>query len=301
MPIFYRMKNIFRFLMMTLSLCALSAALTGCFETEFRFHTKVSEDGSVERNTSFDGRGAHMFKAPAGPGWQSKEWETKGEAALLPDAIYHVEAQGKFKAGQLISSDYAFNLEKSMANWDAEAMKELAEAGIQEPYEQNLSSRNEVKVSRIKGLLTETVFYEERFQNTGLIQLLLSDLKDEIKRQGEARKETLEDLELEILARLRLEEEILPEIRFKHELEMPGKINASNGNISGNRVKWEFSLRDFNEDYSVYQMTASSRALRLPGLIAIATAGILALLALLAAVTGVFRIKSAGRKKQRPS
>src|SRR4051812_19292049 len=90
---------------------------SGCFETEFNFKTTVHQDGTVERQTHIDGRGANLFKVPDGKGWQAKVWETQGQEALLPATYHHIEAHGKFASGETVPPDYQFDQTKLGENW----------------------------------------------------------------------------------------------------------------------------------------------------------------------------------------
>ena len=272
--------------------------LTGCFETQFHFQTAVDRGGTVNRVTRIEGRGAVFFKAPEGGGWQVKSWDTKGaQTLLLPDTVTHILAQGKFRAGEAIPPDYQFDLSRQMKEWGEKEKAHLEASGIKAPYEEHLFSRNAVRTHQVKGLLAVTIFYEETFQNAGLIPILLADLKEEVKKQNTGRAEALQDSEIEVMARLRLENEILPEIRFRSDVELPGKIVTSNGRRLGRgKVAWEFSMKDFQEDYSDYTLRAMSRSLRLRALILLGAIGVGSVWVLILAALG---IKRRGKRKRR--
>ncbi len=264
-----RGMTIMKLMMRNMSLCAIFSflfILSGCFESQFDFKTVVHPDGSVVRQTQIEGRGAALFKVPAGEGWQSRVWDTKGTTTLLLADVHHVAALGEFKPGQAIPGDYAFDFSKQIQSWQEEDRKKVEKAGIQLPFEENLFSHNQIRVIRQNGFLTVTMIYEEVFQNAGVMNLLLIDLKEELAKQGAQSGQDLKDPELEELARLRLESEILPEIRFKSEVRLPGKIISTNGKPAGNGVvRWQFSLKDFQKGYSTYTLQAVSRTLKVPG------------------------------------
>ena len=248
------------------ALGALLLLLGGCFETEFHFDTRIQPDGTVIRKTRIEGRGATLFEVPSGKGWKTKTWETRGEKTLISEVISHVQAEGRFKAGQEIPSDYAFNLEKQSAHWQEKDKKRLEEAGIKPPYEAQIFSHNQIRIQQIKGWFTVTTFYEETFETAGVLALLFQDLKEEIRREGEGRGQVYQLAELEAFAKLRIEEEILPEFHFESEVELPGKILTTNGQqLSTAKTVWKFSMKDFQKDFSSYKLTASSEAFRLSG------------------------------------
>ena len=117
----------------------------------------------------------------------------------------------------------------------------------------------------MEGWFTVTTLYEEVFENKGIMELLLLDLKEEIRKQYEREGAPLGEPELQEIARLRLEDEILPQIHFKNQVEMPGKITAGNGSGAGrSAMSWEFSLKDFQNNYGSYTLEVSSRALKTP-------------------------------------
>ena len=226
----------------------------------------VHPDGSVVRKTHIEGRGAVLFKVPKGEGWQSRVWDTKGSTTLLPADVHHVEAIGEFKPGQTLAGDYEFDFSKQIQSWQEADRKKIEKAGIKPPFEEHLFSRNAVHVNQVNGFLTVTTIYEEVFQNAGVMDLLLIDLKEELAKQGAQSGQDLKDPELSELARLRLESEILPEIRFKSEVHMPGKIISTNGKAAGaGIVRWQFSLKDFQKGYSTYTLQAVSRTLKVRG------------------------------------
>lgn len=275
-----------------LAVCA--AALSGCFETEFNFKTAIKPDGSVIRNTSLDGRGAYLFKAPNESGWQSKSWETKGENALIPLSEHHIRLEGRFTAGQEILPDYQFDIPKISESWSEKDTKKLEEAGIKPPFDRNVFSRNQVRIHRIQGLLTTTTIYEEIFQNANVIPVLMLDLKEEIRKQSESKGQNFQDSELEDLARLRLEEEILPQIRFKSEVELPGEVSSTNGKQDGkNKVTWQFTMRDFQAGYSIYTLRATSRMFRPAAVLFFASAAFLVLFMSVLILVGMSRFRSA--------
>lgn len=266
-------------------------AFSGCFENEFGFHTVVKTDGSVTRTFSMDGRGANFFKAPSGP-WQSKTWESKGGTALIPSVYYHVRSEGSFGDDQKIPSDYEFDTAKIISAWSETEHKRLEEAGIKQPYDETIFSRNQIKVHRLQGLLTVTVIYEEVFQNANIIPLIMLDLKEEIRKQSVERGQSFQDSELEDLARLRLEEEILPQIRFKSEVEMPGEVTSSNGTQAGkNKVSWKFTMRDFQGGYSIYTLRATSKIFKPMALLFFALAALLAIVLFVIGLIGMNRFR----------
>ncbi len=273
---------------------------SGCFETAFDFKTVVHPDGSVFRETRVDGRGGHLFKAPSGPGWQVKSWETKGKETILVDTYYHQVATGRFLSNQAIPPDYQFNTEGLAQNWDEEDKKHLEGAGIKPPYEQNLYSRNRIRIQRIKGWLTETFFYEEVFETAGLIELLSRDLKEEIKKQNQGRKEVLGEEEINGLIKLRLEDEYLAPIRFRSEILLPGRIVSSNAKkTEKGKAVWEFSAKDFQNNYSTYTLRANSRTVSLIGMIFLILVGGAGLLLLLVLLVGILKTKHKGSSKEK--
>ncbi len=258
--------------------------LSGCFETEFQFDTRVESDGSVVRQTRIDGRGAHLFKAPEGAGWQSKVWQTEGEGALLPATYHHIQAKGIFSVNQEISPDYRFDSSRLGAEWQERNKERLEKAGIKPPYEEHVSTHNEIRIKQTQNWLAVTTVYEETFHNDGIIPLLLVDLKEEIRKQSVERGENFSEEELDQFARLRLEEEILPEIRFKSKVTLPGRV-----------FSWTFSLKDFEENYSVYTLKAESRSMTHSAWIAAAAGSGAALLIL--GIIILILMKSKGRKE----
>ncbi len=285
------------FSVMTLALC-------GCLETGFEFKTIIKSDGSVLRTLNMDGAGGNFFKAPSAP-WKSRSWETRGGRVLLPSSDYHIFAEGSFKADQEIPADYEFDTAKIISSWSEADRARLEGAGIKPPFDQNVFSCNQVRIHRLQGLLTVTTVYEEVFQNANVIPLIMIDLKDEIRRQSEERGQNFQDSELEDLARLRLEEEILPQIRFRSHLEMPGEIISTNGSREGkNAVTWKFTMKDFQGGYSIYTLRASARSFKPAALLFFGAAGLLTLLLFIVAVIGMSRFKprhydSQPRKKEK--
>lgn len=274
--------------------------LSGCFESQFDFKTVVAPDGTVLRETHMDGRGALLFKVPQGQGWQSRSWDSKGSSTLLPADVHHVEARGQFAAGQLIPGDYEFDFSKQIQSWQDEDRKKVEKAGLKPPYESNLFSRNTIRVNRLNGFFTVTVIYEEVFQNAGVMDLLLMDLKDELAKQAAQTGQDLKDPELGELARLRLESEILPEIRFKSEVHLPGKIISTNGKQAADGiVRWQFSLKDFQKGYSTYTLQAVSRTLKVPGVSLLVFLLALFLIFILLTLAGMRKISS--KRKPRKS
>jgi hypothetical protein len=281
-------------------LMASAFLVAGCFETQFDFKTIVHQDGSVYRETHIDGRGANLFKVPSGPGWEAKTWETKGAETFLPDTYYHVLAQGRFASGQEIPPDYEYDVERQIKAWGEEEKKQLELAGIQPPYEESLSSRNRIQVNLVKGWLTHTFFYEEVFQTIGEIEALLFDLKEEIKKKNENRGELLDAEELEGLARIRLEDEFLSQVRFKNELFLPGKVVSSNAQkIEKGKAIWQFSMKNFEDNYSTYTLKAVSRSLSLTGVILMIGVGFLGFLTLVLLGIGVQRYRGRIPKKKK--
>lgn len=275
-----------------LMVCA--AALSGCFETDFNFKTVVKPDGTVIRTTSLDGRGAYLFKLPNESGWKSKSWETKGENALIPLTEYHSRIEGNFKNGQEILSDYQFDIPKISESWSDKEKKKLEDSGIKPPFDRNIFSRNQIHMHRIQGLLTTTTVYEEIFQNANVIPILMIDLKEEIRKQSESKGQSFQESELEDLARLRLEEEILPQIRFKSEIELPGEVISGNGKQEGkNKVTWSFTMKDFQAGYSIYTLRATSRMFRPAAVIFFAAVGFLVLFMSVLILIGMTRFRSA--------
>lgn len=287
--------RLFKFIL----LAVFSAALSGCFETEFDFKTKIKPDGTVTRTTSLDGRGAYLFKAPNESGWKAKAWETKGENALIPLSEHHIRLEGRFTPGQDILPDYQFDIPKISESWSSKDTKKLEEAGIKPPFERNIFSRNQIHIHRVQGLLTTTTVYEEIFQNANVIPVLMLDLKEEIRKQSESKGQDFQDSELEDLARLRLEEEILPQIRFSAEIELPGEVSSSNGQQEGkNKVFWKFTMRDFQAGYSIYTLRATSRMFRPAAILFFAAIGFLVLFMLVLILVGMSRFRSAPYESQ---
>ena len=293
-------------------LVAVLLLFSGCFETQMEMKTTIQRGGTVLRETRLDGRGANLFKVPAGPGWESKTWETQGEEAFLAGTYYHVASRGRFASGQLIPPDYEFDFAKQAKGWGDKEKSRLKLASIKTPYEENLFSRNRVKISTIKGWFTVTTFYEETFQNAGVIDVLLLDLTEEVRKQSASRSENFQEVELKQLAQIRLADDILPGIRFRSEVSMPGKIVSTNANRKEHgSLIWEFSMKDFEKDYSIYTLKAVSRSLRLPGIIFLLGTGLFAF-ALFVLITLGLRLsrqrnpkwveekpkKPAGRKKK---
>lgn len=269
----------------------LALPLAGCIETEFDFKTVVKSDGSVTRNTAIDGRGAKLFKVPGGE-WKSRTWETRGTSALFPDTYHHIRSQGFFPAEKPITSDYEFDLPKLTEEWTEAEKKKLEDAGVKQPFENSIFSRNKIEVQRFQGFFTVTYVYEETFQNVNVVPLLMMDLKQEVKAQSEGRGQSFQDSELEELARVRLEDEILPQIRFKSEIELPGKIISTNGKQEGERkAVWKFSLRDFQGSYSVYTLRASSRMFRPLALLFFGSMALLLLVVSALVIVGMSRFK----------
>ncbi len=267
--------------------------LSGCFESQFDFKTVIHPDGTAVRETHIEGRGAVLFKVPKGEGWQSRVWDTKGSTTLLPAEVHHVAARGEFKAGQGIPGDYEFDFSKQIQSWQDEDRKKVEKAGIKPPFEEHLFSRNNIRVSRLNGFFTVTLLYEEVFQNAGVMDLLLIDLKEELAKQGAQIGQDLKDPELGELARLRLESEILPEIRFKSEVRLPGKIISTNGKAAGDGiVRWQFSLKDFQKEYSTYTLRAVSRTLKVSRVWMLAFLAALFLFFMFLTLAGVKQISS---------
>lgn len=251
--------------------------LTGCFETDFNFKTTVQPDGSVLRETKIDGRGADRFLPPSGKGWEVKSYETKGGQSILEDIYHHVEAVGKFKSASEISSDYQFASTKQFEDISDEERKNFISLGIVEPFEENVYSRNNVQVVKYPGLFKSTIEYHEIFQNKGIVELLLMDVRKEVVREqavpipsGENKGitdvesiqvggELLPDRTVDSIALERLKADILSKFRFRSEVTMPGKIVSSNaGTLIGNTAIWNFSIGDFSPRYSRYVLEVKS-------------------------------------------
>lgn len=270
-----------------------SIILSGCFDTQFDFKTRVAEDGSVTRQTTIHGRGARLFKAPEGDGWKSQKSQSQGTSLLLIDENVKIEATGQFKSGQIIAPDYRFDIENQMKTWSEEDKTRILAIGIKEPMQDHIFGKNQIKINRIKGWFNETVIYQETFQNAGIMELLVADLKDELRKQNSERGESLQDSELEILAKLRLEEDILPEIRFKSQVELPGKIISTNGKKVGRRkAEWDFDLKSFEQNYSIFKMEAVSRDLNVSGIVILVLVLGIALLFIVMALLGILKKKS---------
>lgn len=283
-----------KFFSLVLFSVVLSMGLSGCFETEFDFKTVVKSDGTVLRNSSLHGRGGNLFKLPNENGWTAKAWETKGENSLIPMVEHHAKLEGRFQAGKLIPSDYQFDVTKISESWAEKEQKRLADAGIKPPFESTVFSRNQINIHRIQGLLTTTTVYEEIFQNANVIPILMMDLKDEIRKQSESKGQNFQDSELEDLARLRLEEEILPQIRFSSSVELPGEIASANGKQDGkNKVIWKFTMKDFQAGYSIYTLRATSRVFRPMAVFFFAAVGFLVLFMSVLILIGMSKFRSA--------
>ena len=237
--------------------------LAGCFESDFDFKTVVNLDGTVLRETHVTNRGGSFFKVPQGPGWQSKSWETKGGGTLIPVTYQHILANGKFAIGQPISSDYEFDFARQAKEWGPQQFEKLSQAGIASPYDDHLFSHNTVRIHRSGGWLRQTYSYEETFQNEGILEVLLLDLNDEIRKQSGEPAGPLSEKEVEEQARHYLENEILPKIRFHAEVIMPGRIRSANTKqAKGAKAEWTFTMADFGKDSSVYELHAASQAYR---------------------------------------
>jgi hypothetical protein len=268
--------------------------LSGCFEAQFDFSTVIKSDGSVERETSIDGRGADLFKAPEGGKWEVKSWETKGQETFLPNTYYHTRAKGKFSPGETVSSDYRFDTEKFLGQLDEEGQKALEEAGIEQPYADHIFSRNEIRVHELNGWLVKTTIYEETFSSSGILKLLAKDYKEEIRKENERTGNAAELKDLDALALEKLAGDILPRIRFHVKVTMPGKIVSSNTAQTGkSTAEWTFSMRDFQDQYSVYKINAVSRSLRPIGLAAILGPLGLGIVIILAMILGLRRRRKA--------
>lgn len=276
--------------------------LSGCYETHFDFKTIIRPDGSVERVMEMEGQSGHLFKSPEGPGWQSKAWESKGEGTLIANTVYHQRAEGHFFPGSQILSDYAFHGEELSLAWDEETKQRLAELGIKPPYSESFFSRNRIQVQEVKNFLTQTTFYEETFENRGIIEALLSDLKKQVRKEGERKEQKFSDAEIDVMAQLRLEGEILEAITFESEVTLPGKMISTNASsYDKNRARWKFSLKDFENNYSTYVLKAVSRTVLLPGMILIACATLLFLIFVFLFFAGIQRQwKEKKRKKTKP-
>jgi hypothetical protein len=262
----------------------------------------IHPDGSVSRQTSIDGRGANLFRPPSGPGWQAKSWETKGGQTVLPDTYYHIFAQGEFAPHQVIPSDYEFDVERQIKAWGRDERDTLDRLGIKPPYKEKLFSKNRIQVNRVKGLLTQTYIYEETFQTAGEIQLLMLDLKDEVKKQYESRGESIGDAELESLAKIRLEDEFLSQFHFQSEVVMPGRIISSNAaSESKGKVFWKFTAKDFQGQYSIYTLRAVSRSLSMTGIIFFIAVGFFAVIVIFLTLFGMQRYKKQGPSKGKKS
>lgn len=272
--------------------------LSGCFETQFQYKTTVKSDGSIERATTIEGRGAKIFKSPEGEGWEARTWETPGEEALFKTPVNHIEAKGKFPARGLIPSDFSLDVHSMEKNWSEEDKQWLETLGIKAPYAEHLFSGNKITTSRLKGWLTETTVYEEKFQLVGILKIIAADLRREIQKQNEIRGESFSDAEVDVMADLRLADEILPLVSFRSELQMPGKIVSTNAaQKDRSRAVWKFSLKDFENDHSTYILSAVSRQLRPIGLWFLVVAGSILLLFILLAF---FAARGLRKKGPRP-
>lgn len=157
--------------------------LTGCFETDFKLKTTVKPDGSIVRETSIDGRGANRFTAPSGKGWEVKSFDTRSGQSILENTYHHVHAIGHFKNASELNSDYQFNSEKQFEHISDEERKNFIQLGIVEPFEENVYSKNFIQVVKQPGIFRSTFEYQEIFQNKGIIELLLNDIKKEVVRE----------------------------------------------------------------------------------------------------------------------
>ncbi len=276
-------------------------AFSGCFETEFKFQTIVHPDGSVYRETKIDGRGAHMFKAPSGPGWEVKTWETKGAETFLFDTYYHILAHGRFRAHEVITPDFQYDIEKNTGGEIEEAdLKQFEEAGIPQPYLENVFSRNEIKINALKGWLTTTFIYEESFRNAGVIELLLLDVKEEIRKQNQLKKIEMTEDEVFQTAVQQLENEYLSAFRFRSELLLPGKIVSTNAHrLEKGKAVWEFSMKDFEDRFSGYSLKAVSRSLKISGIIFLIAGGVVAFALIILIVIGMRTYKKGSAEGKR--
>lgn len=168
--------------MKTLLLITCLFMLSGCFETDFHFRTVVKPDGSVRREAKIQGRGANRFLPPAGSGWQVKTYETRGGQSILEDKYYHIEASGNFKNAAKISSDYQYNIDRNFDEISDEERSNFIKLGIVEPFEDNVYSKNNISIVKHRGLLKSVFEYREVFENKGIIELLLNDLRKEVIR-----------------------------------------------------------------------------------------------------------------------
>jgi hypothetical protein len=264
--------------------------LSGCFEAQFNFSTVIKPDGSIERETSIDGRAADLFKAPEGGKWEVKSWETKGQETFLPNTYYHIRAHGKFSPGEVVPPDYQFNTEKFLSHLDEEGQKALEEAGIETPYADHIYSRNELRVHELKGWLVKTTFYEETFTTDGILKLLARDYREELRKEYARNGNGGEPQDLDAQALEKLAGDILPRIQFHVKVTMPGKILSSNAaNTGKSTAEWNFSMQDFRDGYSVYKLNAMSRSLQPIGLAAIAGPLGLGVIIILAMILGLRR------------
>jgi hypothetical protein len=284
--------------MKALILSASLLAFSGCFETQFDFVTFVKSDGSVERETKIEGRGAGYFMVPEGSRWQVKTWEEKGVEAFVPNTYYHIQARGKFGPGEPIASDYRFNVEKILSQLGKAGKKRLAGAGIQEPFSDHIFSRNEVRVREVNGWLVKTMFYEETFQSAGVLALLAKDLEDEIRKEYEQSGHKIEsDEELGTLAVDKLEKDILPRLKFRSKVVMPGKIISSDAQqVDRNSATWIFSMKDFRDNYTVFTLHAMSRQLQPVGLVLIGVPLMMGILIVLMMIIGMGQQKKGRRR-----
>lgn len=274
----------------------LAIFLSGCFETNFNFKTIVHSDGSISRETRIEGQGGNFFKAPAGPGWESKQWTSEQKQTLITDTIYHIEGHGRFQPGQVISPDFQFDVESVSAKWDAEQKQRLESMGIKEPYQDSYFARNEIELQEIKGWFTQTFYYREVLNTKGIIDSMLFEIKEEIKEQNQKRgsKQFTED-ELTELARLRLEDEYLVNFHIQSEVSMPGRIISSNAQrMEGNKAYWTFSVKDFSDKYSVYTLEVASQSLRLPIFVILLGALLFAISIIAIVVLGIYARKRNG-------
>ncbi len=268
--------------------------LTGCFETEFNFQTTIFPDESIRRETRIDGRGAKFFKPPAGPGWKVRAWQTKGPSLLVPETIDHLVAEGSFGPHQPIPSDYHYQFQEEK-NLSPDELQRLEQAQIPKPYSDHIFCRNQIRIQQASTWFYQTFLYEEVFQNEGILEVLLLDLKENIRREASQHGESFGDSELAVMARLRLEDEILPAIHFRSAVSLPGRVVSSNANSrQAGKLVWEFSLKDFQKNYSVTTLRAVSRSLRWPAVL------LLCLIFLLVVVLVFLSAKAMRKRGEKP-
>lgn len=288
----------------------------GCFETDFNFKTVVKRDGSILREAKIDGRGANRFVVPEGPGWQAKSFETKGGQSILEDTYHHIYAVGRFRNASEMGSDYQLDTEGQLKDISDEERRNFIELGITEPFGSSVFSRNFVNVVKHRGIFASTFEYQEIFQNKGIVQLLLRDVKKEVVREKSvplpkdeavppAEEKEPEAVKLdggllgpdtvEKIAEDRMVNDILKKFNFRSEVSLPGKIIFSNADsmVSGAAV-WEFSAADFKDAHSRFTLEARSRMVEWRTIV-------LLIILLLVGLFGLSFVKTKPARKKRGS